>query len=128
MARNKCLATLLSLILVATLAGCGGGDSGTKVLSGEVTVKMKNLNYDPKKLTIKKGTKLTFVNMDAMEHDVTQVDAKDLGKKEPGWKSDIIAPGKSWSITLDQPGVYPILCVQYGHFTAGMMGEITVVD
>lgn len=128
MHKNKGLVLLLMLTIMLITVGCGDADEAGKIHSGEVTVNMKNLKYDPKNITVKKGTKITFVNMDAMEHDVIQVATKELGKVEPGWKSDVVTPGKSWSITMDKLGEFPILCVQYGHFSAGMTGKITVVE
>lgn len=119
---------LMALLVVTVLTGCGGGSEETKVRTGEVLVNMQNLQYRPSKFTVKAGTKVTFFNKDAMEHDVIQIELKQLGKGQPGFDSGLIKPQEKWSMTFDKPGVYPILCTQYNHYTAGMVGTITVVD
>jgi plastocyanin len=129
MKRTLAALLFLSLLLLTVSAGCGrGNDSSGEVRSGEVPVTMKNLKYVPPKLTVKAGTRITFTNGDAMDHDVVQLALQDFGKKEPGFTSDVIPPGKSWSIVMTKPGIYPILCTQLGHYTQGMIGTITVVD
>jgi plastocyanin len=57
---------------------------------------------------------------------VNQIAAKDVGKVKPGFDSGTISPGKSWTYRFDTPGTYPILCTQGQHYTAGMVGTITV--
>ncbi len=89
---------------------------------------MKGLKFSPVELTVKKGARITFTNQDAMVHDVVQSTVRGLGKEEPGFSSGVIKPGEAWSVTLEEPGTYPILCSQLGHYTAGMVGRITVVE
>jgi len=122
--------TLLITMAVALLllAGCSSQTAAAdKVHSGEVTVEMKNMKYVPAKLTVKAGTKVVFTNRDVMPHDVVQIAVKELTKSDPGFTSPVVGMGESWSHTFDKPGEYPILCVQSAHFTAGMVGTITVL-
>jgi len=121
---------MLLTAAAALVVGCGQPQQQPtgKVFSGALDVQMKNLKYVPATFTVQKGTAITFVNKDAMTHNVVQVSQKELGKVEPGFISDVIDPGKSWTITLDKPGTYPILCTEFAHFTAGMVGTITVVE
>ncbi|HYG58150.1 MAG TPA: plastocyanin/azurin family copper-binding protein [Symbiobacteriaceae bacterium] len=120
---------MLALVAVLTL-GCSPApaqDSG-EVFSGTMEVNMKNLKYVPGAFTVKKGTVVTFVNQDGMAHNVVQIAQKEMSKGQPGFISDVIGPGKSWSVTMDQPGTYPILCTESAHYTSGMVGTITVVE
>lgn len=124
---------LFAAVLMLTLllsVGCSGrpADSDGQVHSGTATVELKNMKFQPAKLTVKKGTTVTFVNKDAMEHDVVQTEPKQLGKGQPGFDSQVISAGKSWTYTFDKPGVYPILCTQASHWAAGMVGTVTVVE
>ncbi|HWI62300.1 MAG TPA: plastocyanin/azurin family copper-binding protein [Symbiobacteriaceae bacterium] len=126
---RKLIFLALSLLLLALASGCGTkADAATDVQSGEVKVTMKNMKFTPAKLTIKKGTKVTFINQDAIIHDAVQIDMKDWGKAEPGFDSKEVMPGKSFTVTFDKAGEYPIICTQAAHFTAGMIGSITVVE
>nr|PZN37348.1 MAG: hypothetical protein DIU70_12815 [Bacillota bacterium] len=133
---RQATALLLAFGLLSLLAGLAVGCSSRQpqtegppqVLSGEVTVEMRGIRYVPAEITVRKGTRITFVNKDGLVHDVVQVALKDLGKAEPGFNSGPIQPGESWSIVMEEPGTYPILCTQMGHYTAGMVGTITVVE
>lgn len=79
--------------VLATLAaaGCGGGGSGgssapassapassapassTPAASGGVVkVDMKNIQFNPKTITVKKGTTVEWMNEDSVNHDVTK--------------------------------------------------------
>lgn len=126
--RNLLLIIMATLIL-ATASGCTAkADAGTEVKSGEVTVIMKNMKFTPPKLTVKQGTRVTFLNKDAVLHDAVQVSVQEFGKAAPGWTSGELMPAQSWSVTLDKPGEYPVICTQAAHFTAGMVATITVVE
>lgn len=127
---KRIAATALLFLSTALLTGCGSkaAESPTVVASGDAVVDMKNIRFSPAKLTVKKGAKITFVNKDGVQHDVLQVTVKDLGKQTPSFQSPVIMPGQDWSIVMEKTGTYPILCAQMGHFTAGMVGTIEVVD
>lgn len=123
---------LLFVATLALLAGCGGQPpanpepAGGVAPEGGVEVTLKDLSFQPSEISVKAGTPITFVNRDNMEHDVMQVAVKEIHSTEPGFASPVLKPGESWSITLDEPGTYPILCKQGLHYTAGMVGTITV--
>ena len=71
-----------------------------------VTVIMHNFAFDPKTLTVKKGTTIVFVNHDTSKHTVTS----DTGAFDSG----DINSGESYSLKLDQPGTYPYFCIFHG--------------
>lgn len=107
------------------LAGCGTAKAPAE--AGDSTVvKLSDMQFHPSELAVKVGTTVTFTNEESMAHDVTQVAVEDVNKVEPGFKSGVISPSKSWSYTFDKPGTYPILCTQGSHYTAGMVGTIIV--
>lgn len=119
----------LALLLLGLTAGCSGDQAvSAGVQSGEVTITMKNMKFTPAKVTVRPGTKVTFVNQDSLIHDAMQVSVQEFGKAEAGFDTKEVMPGKRFAVTLDKPGVYPILCSQAAHFTAGMTGTITVVE
>lgn len=136
---SRTLATMALLGLLALLTGCGGGaeasvggsqgsmGSPTAPVAGEVRVELKNLQFQPRELTVRAGSRITFINQDTMLHDVVQTTPRRVGKEQPGFASPVLAQGESWSITLTEPGTYPVLCAQAAHYTAGMVGTIKVV-
>lgn len=107
------------------LAGCGGS-TATPNGSNTSIIKLGDMQFQPASITVKAGTTVTFTNTETITHDVVQTTPAQVGQKPYGFDSGPIAPGKSWSRTFETPGVYPILCTQGLHYTAGMVGTITV--
>lgn len=114
------------LILVAStflLAGCAGGtppaETGKKV-------EMKDIKFLPAELTISKGTKVTWENLDTVAHTVTSDDAG--GPLD----SPTLQRGGKFPFTFDAPGTYRYHCEIQGHASkqdgnwTGMVGTITV--
>lgn len=117
-------------LLAALAAGCGKKPAlpdSAAPQSGELQVILRSLQFRPRSITVKAGTWVTFVNRDPMLHDVVQTSAKQVGKEEPGFASPPLETGQSWSIRMDLPGTYPVVCTQAAHYTAGMAAAITVV-
>jgi FtsP/CotA-like multicopper oxidase with cupredoxin domain len=80
------------------------------------TVVMLDDRFEPRTLTIKAGTTVTFVNKGADWHSVAAYDGS--------YQSDQIAPGQSYSVTFDKPGSYSYICKH--HARQGMVGQIIV--
>jgi plastocyanin len=97
-------------------ADTGGGSAG-----GGTQVSMKNIQFDPKDITVKAGKTITFTNDESIPHDV---------HKQSGPGDDFssggdggMQQGDSFELKLDQPGKYEYVC----HVHApGMTGTITV--
>jgi plastocyanin len=81
------LASTFALLATLAAAGCGGGGSSTSssapassapatstpaASGGVVKVDMKNIQFNPKTITIKKGATVEWVNQDSSNHDVTK--------------------------------------------------------
>lgn len=79
------------------------------------TVEMNNFEFVSQDITVEAGSKITFVNKDAMEHDAVADDGS--------FKIDLLGQGESATITLDKPGVYTYYCTPHQSF---MKGTITV--
>ena len=70
--------------------------------------------YDPSTITVRAGTSVTWVNQGSVPMTVTFSDRL--------FDSDEIAPGGSYSTTLDTPGTFRYFCVPYPH----MKGVVVV--
>jgi plastocyanin len=133
--KTKLAVMFISLALVA--ATCNKQDSGAnpassdnqdsssaEVLSGEVTVSMTDSGFTPSNITIKKGTKVIFVNngtkpiWPASNPHPTHTDYPGFDPLEG------IAVGQSWSFTFDKVGVWGF----HDHLLAFRGGKITVVE
>jgi plastocyanin len=96
----------------------------TDVLSGEATISVTNSGFSPASITVKKGTKVTFVNngtnpvWPASNPHPTHTDY-------PGFDAlSAVAPGQSWSFTFDRVGRWGF----HNHLNPTQGGQITVVE
>jgi len=119
---------LLGLCAVVALAaaGCGGGDDGGSTSSapastsssssgGDVAIKMQNIAFDPKAVTVKVGQKVTWTNDDSTDHNVTADSGADF-------KSDNFGKGSTFEFTPDKAGTIAYECTLH----PGMKATITV--
>lgn len=123
-------------LLVAGCGSSGGGGSassppastpappastsGGTAAGGAVTkVQMKNIQFDPQTVTVKKGSTVQWTNDDSVNHDVTKVSG-------PGPKfssgSGNLAGGDSYEQTFKTAGTIKYQCTIH----PGMTGTIVV--
>jgi plastocyanin len=135
---TKLIALILACLALG-LAACGGdddssGDSGGgggsssgqsngggASAGGGASVGMKDIQFNPKDLTVKAGETITFTNDESVPHDV---------HKESGPGGDFssgpdggMQQGDTFKLKLDQPGTYEYVCKVHA---PGMAGTITV--
>jgi plastocyanin len=116
-----------ALALVA--AGCGGGNNASSGAStstststssssssgNEVVIKMQNIQFAPKAVTVKVGQKVKWVNEDTVAHDV----ASQSGEKI---KSPTFGHGGSFEFTPTKAGEIKYVCTLH----PGMDATLTV--
>ena len=128
--RHRLVASLAAVCAVVGLGACGGGGNGdagaprsvTKVAadpatSGGATVSIVNFEFQPPKLTVRAGTKVTWTNRDTAVHSV-----KDTSPLATPVSPDL-AQGATFSITYDRPGSYSYMCGIHNYMT----GSVDVV-
>lgn len=109
------------LTCTALLTACGSDDesSGPAPASGEdggTTVTMKDLQFDPKQLTVKVGEEVTWVNGESVPHNV--VNAKE--GEEP--KSELFGEDGTYKFTPKEAGTIEYVCTIH----PGMEGTLIV--
>jgi len=119
---KKALPIALLLITALLLIGCmpetpteaPESPEGT----GEATVAMQGLTFQPAELTISAGTTVTLTNEDNVGHTVT------AGTRESptGLFDENVPAGESFSYTFDEPDTYDYFCSIH----PGMNGMIIV--
>jgi plastocyanin len=120
--RRILLALCAVLALALGLAACGGGDdngggstSSTSAASsggsGEVEIKLQNIQFAPKDTTVKVGQKVKWVNEDSTDHNVTSDSGADF-------KSDNFGKGSSFEFTPDKAGTIKYECTLHPGMTA----------
>jgi plastocyanin len=130
----KLVLGILGCLIGLAAAGCGGGGGGDSSsapassapassapsASGKTaTVDMKNIQFNPKALTVSKGTTVTWTNSDSVGHDVTKETGP--GPKFQSGTGDI-GSGETYKVTFNDPGTIKYECTVH----PGMTGEIVV--
>lgn len=109
-------ATLFASLALPTVSAIAGGGCHDGATMGEGdTVEMKDACFRPSTLRIDPGDTVTFVNRDAMTHNVTAM----------GWgQFEDMNQGDAFRATFEESGVYAFAC----QYHPGMTGAIVVGD
>jgi plastocyanin len=116
---------LLCSVVALAAAGCGGSDNGgssstaasststaaSSSSGGGVAIKMQNIQFDPKDVTVKVGQKVTWTNDDSVDHNVTAQSGADFKSKNFG-------NGATFSFTPDKAGTIKYVCTIHPGMTA----------
>jgi plastocyanin len=113
---------LLGAIVALAASGCGGNDDGGSSSSststpsasssgGAVAIKMQNIAFDPKAVTVKVGQKITWTNDDSTDHNVTADSGADF-------KSDNFGKDGTFEFTPDKAGTIKYECTIHPVMTA----------
>src|SRR4051794_1139001 len=94
----------------ASSSGGGGGGGGGK------TIHMQNIQFAPKSDTVKVGQKVTWVNDDDVDHNVTTTGGA------AKFASDNFGKGGTYSFTPTKPGTVQYTCTLH----PGMDATLTV--
>jgi plastocyanin len=81
--------------------------------STPATVNLEGMMFKPATLTVQRGSTVTWNNKDLVPHTATAAGKFDSGN---------IAPGKSFSRKMDQPGQFDYICTYH----PGMKGQVVV--
>ena len=120
------------LLLVGCRPGSGKTPAGTgtpssavtptaDIISGQVTIFLQEGEFHPKKITVKAGTKISWLNKDP-EFIIIRSD-------DGLFESSSLALGQIFSFTFDKPGTYKYYCDPGGGPGGeGISGVITVVE
>ncbi len=93
--------------------------STTQANSGDAvetsSVSIQDFSFSPRKIKVKKGTKVTWTNKDSASHDITPDTPSDNFKG-----SDLLAKDESYSFTFEVPGTYSYHCSPHPNMTASV--------
>jgi len=117
----------LGAVVALAAAGCGGSNSGSTSSGssssaststagaassgGGVAIKMQNIAFDPKSVTVKVGQKVTWTNDDTVDHNVTSQSGETI-------KSDNFGKGGTFSFTPTKAGTIKYVCTIHPGMTA----------
>jgi plastocyanin len=106
-------------VLIVVLNGSGSDGSAAPTAasqataSGPVTIDIADFTFKPEAITVRRGTRLTWVNHDVAQHTATANGAFDTGTLQKGDRK---------SITLSKAGTYAYVC----QFHPFMKATVTV--
>ena len=90
-----------------------------QLTSSEVSVHIRNSSFVPANITIKKGTRVTWVNDDTTQHNVVADDSVTGGLPT---QNNLLAKGASYSFTFNTAGTFDYHCMPHPFMT----GTVTV--
>ena len=135
----KTLFFRLMLVCSASLilTSCGGPAGPSKTFK----VTMTDFTFSPNAFTVPAGQQISFAatNNGAVTHTFIIMKKgyqvkdhfSDADKPDIFWEAAQIVPGQSVSDTFTapaDPGEYQIVCGEAGHFEAGMLAKLIVVN
>jgi len=106
------LCAISSFSLSALADDASGATAGGKVNKIEI----KDFAFNPQKITVKSGEKITWINRDEEPHTVVSV-----GKKFP--RSSGLDTDQEFSITAGAPGTYEYFCSVHPKMTGTIVVE-----
>jgi plastocyanin len=103
---------------ISSLALSVFADDGVNPSAGskQTKIEIKDFMFNPQKITVKSGEKITWINRDEEPHTVVSV-----GKKFP--KSSGLDTDQEYSITAGAPGTYEYFCSVHPKMTGTIMVE-----
>jgi amicyanin len=107
------LRIMFASVALLAAAACGSSSSGGAPSTGSAsggapggsghTVTIKNFSFTPASLTVKVGTKVTFINQDSTPHTATSQGGSTI-------HSATLSKGQSYTVTFTKPGTYNYIC------------------
>ncbi len=99
------LRPVLVLLTAVALAGCGAAsDGGAADATRDSTVTVETFEFQPDPIVVPRGSTITFINKDAIDHTVT---AGTREEPEPRvFDGRLPTKGSTFDVTLDEAGTY----------------------
>lgn len=88
----------------------------------EITVKLSQIAFNPQRIKISKGTQVTWINDDSVEHFVN-TDSHPSHSYFPSQNSKALKKGDKFSLTFDTPGIYPYHCSAHTQMKGSILVE-----
>jgi plastocyanin len=125
------IALLCTSLTLGLVAGCGGDDDGEEGGGGEATapkpaggaktVSMKNIQFNPKSITVDRGATVEWVNEDSVGHDVTKTGGP--GASFKSGSTGGMQPGATYSQTFRTAGTIEYVCRAHA---PNMSGKVVI--
>lgn len=115
---------------VFLIVGCGGDDSGAgnSTAGTDLTVKMKEYEFQPREVTVGRGAVIHVTNVGQIAHNLKIERGPDPTRETAELAgTDSFLPEDSENLKIDlPPGRYVMVCTVPGHRELGMAGKLRV--
>lgn len=88
----------------------------------EITINLQNIAFNPPRVKVSKGTKVTWVNLDSVDHTVN-TDSHPAHTYYLSQNSRTLNKGDTYSVTFTEAGIYPYHCTPHA---SSMKGAVLV--
>jgi plastocyanin len=78
-------------------------------------IQTEDYRFNPARITVATGTKVTFTNAGSQPHNAASSDAG-------GWDTGLLAKGETATVTFNKPGTYSFNCTPH----PSMIGQVIV--
>jgi plastocyanin len=85
-----------------------------------VTIHLKDIAFAPAEIRIRRGTTVTWINDDAVDHYVN-TDAHPSHTYVLGQNSKVLKSGESFQFSFANPGIYPYHCSAHADVMRGVL-------
>lgn len=109
--------------IIVLSAGCGGGTDAGGSNGNAVVVNLKSTTFDKRKLEVKTGTTVRWLNQDQVDHSVWEGDPDGSSHL---FQTPDLKNGEDFKYTFDKPGTYKVYCNTAAHHLIGMTMEVVV--
>ncbi len=89
--------------------------------SGEVNIHIRNSSFVPGRIVIKKGTKVTWINDDSMQHNVVASNVDNSGGLPT--QNSLLGKDGSYSFTFNTAGTFDYHCAPHPFMTGTVVVE-----
>jgi plastocyanin len=116
--RNKAAALLCGLTLfnLSLPAGAGEMKDSATTMAKENRIEIKDFAFNPQKITVKAGEKITWINRDEEPHTVVSVEKQFK-------KSTALDTDQEFTVTAGAPGTYTYFCSVHPKMTGTIVVE-----
>lgn len=115
--KNKLAALLFGLVFLNLLVFGRAGDlNTTSVGTRENKVEIKDFAFNPPKITVKSGEKITWINRDEEPHTIVSVEKQFK-------KSSALDTDQEFTVVAGAPGTYSYFCSVHPKMTGTIVVE-----
>jgi len=107
--------SLVAMLIFASVAGAQKHPAAVAHKQATRTVLIQNFSFKPAHITIKRGTRVTWINKDTAPHTATAINGK-------SFHSPVLRKGQSYSHTFKTAGKWGYYCKIH----PDMRGSVTV--